>query len=459
MSVASSVPSISEFSPRSVKWQLPVMREIRRDYDYTQGMLEILLSGAVGSAKTILIAHILVTHCLLFEGAHAGIGRLTLPALKKTLLDKILKHMGTEVRYRYNKQEGEIHFLDTGSKISLWSWRDLNVQKFRSTEFSMFAVEELTETDAPDFYNEVRMRLGRLTHVKECMLISATNPDDPDSHWVYEDIIKPFEAKKRPDLRVYYSKTKDNIFLPASYISTLEKNLDPMMAQRMLEGLWVSISKGKIYHQYSTEKNFKACEYKVNEKEPIRIHWDFNIGEGKPMSSCLSQYIKDEWHFYDEAVVHTANTNDILDEWADRGIFESKNKFIIHGDCNGKNKDTRSNKSDYSIITEFLQKYTRKDGSRLEFEMLVPLSNPQVRKRHNIVNAYMQNVAGEVRLFVYEKCEMLDKGWRLTKLKKGAEYIEDDSKEYQHVTTAAGYGIMTEYKNAGIIEMDHSKYT
>lgn len=248
-------------------------------------------------------------------------------------------------------------------------------------------------------------------------------------------------------LKVYYSKTRDNKFLPKTYVEGLEKDLDPKMALRMLEGQWVSIGKGKIYHQYSIERNYRESEYTVDLKHPIGIHWDFNIGDGKPMSSCLSQYINDTWHFFDEAVIHTARTQEILDEYEGDGLFENPNKFIIYGDCNGKNKDTRSNRSDYLIIREFLQKYTRKNGSRLDFEFRVPLSNPEVRKRHNTVNAYMLNALKEVRLFVYKKCEMLDKGWRLTKLKKGGDYVEDDTKEHQHVTTAAGYGIMWEFKN------------
>lgn len=195
--IPSSIPLLSQFDPREVPWQFRALLDIRKNYDYSQGLHEVLLSGAVGSAKTILLAHLNVTHCLFNRGAHAGVGRLTLPALKKTLVDVILKHMGDEVRFRYNKNDGEIHFLDTGSKISLWSWKDLNIQKFRSTEFSMFTIEELTETAQGDFYREVKMRLGRISHVKECLLLSATNPDDPDSHWVYNDLILPFEQRKR----------------------------------------------------------------------------------------------------------------------------------------------------------------------------------------------------------------------------------------------------------------------
>lgn len=249
------------------------------------------------------------------------------------------------------------------------------------------------------------------------------------------------------NLHVYYSKTRDNKFLPKSYVETLERDLDPKMALRMLEGQWISIGKGKIYHQYSIERNYRDSDYTINPRLPVRLHWDFNIGDGKPLSCCASQYFNDQWHFFDEAVIHTARTEEVLEELKGKGLFENPGGIIIHGDCNGKNRDTRNNKSDYQIIKEFLQKYVRNDLGPVNFEFQVPLSNPEIRTRHNHVNAYMLNTRNDVRLFVYRKAKMLDQGWRLTKLKKGGTYIEDDSKEYQHVTTAAGYGIVFEFKN------------
>jgi hypothetical protein len=41
---------------------------------------------------------------------------------------------------------------------------------------------------------------------------------------------------------------------------------------------------------------------------------------------------------------------------------------------------------------------------------------------------------------------------KLTSLKKGADYIEDDSKEYQHVTTSIGYRVVYTSQNKVIIK-------
>jgi hypothetical protein len=96
---------------------------------------------------------------------------------------------------------------------------------------------------------------------------------------------------------------------------------------------------------------------------------------------------------------------------------------------------TRSIKSDYDIIEGFLSKYSK----TLNFEMRVPRSNPPLRRRHNLVNAYFSNENNQVRLLVYDK--WVDKGFRLTAFKKGSGLIEDDNLPEQHVTTAIGYMI------------------
>jgi hypothetical protein len=233
--------------------------------------------------------------------------------------------------------------------------------------------------------------------------------------------------------------------LPKGYISELERNLDPKMALRMLEGQWLPINREVIYYGYSKEAggNYRAESYVVDPQLPVEISFDFNIGHGKPMSACLYQYSKDQFHFFADAVVHGADTADIMEEIASRGHLEHNTRYFIHGDASGKHRDTRSKRSDYDIIDQYLSKYVTRDGRKLMYQMQVPLANPPVRTRHNTVNSYLKNAKGQVRLFVYEGADVLDEGFRLTKLKPGGQYIEDDKPYYQHVTTAAGYGVLS----------------
>lgn len=433
-----STPSLNEFVP--LPSQLRIIKEVRKRFDYTRGVHEVLLSGSVGSSKSLLLAHLAVTHCFLNPNAHVGFGRLTLPSLKDTLMDITLKHIDGVIDYEYNSVKATIR-LPGGSKITGHSWADKNYKKFRSQEFSAFFVEELTENKTEDFYKEMILRVGRLKHINEKLVVCATNPDSPE-HWAYKRFIEnPSDTR-----RTYYSKTLDNPYLPDSYISQIEETVDAKLARRMLYGEWIELNKEVIYYAYNKEHHFRNFSYPINANFPVHISFDFNIGYGKPMSAVLFQFIDGEFHFFDEAIVEGSRTEDIMEELYGRGYMDYE--IVINGDASGKHKDTRNKKSDYDIIRNFLDNSKSSKGHYTKYMIDVPLSNPKVRERHNIINGLLHNAKGQRRLFLYDKCKILDEGLRLTKLKDGANYIEDDSRFYQHCTTALGYGCLATLNKA-----------
>ena|SRR3990167_445448 len=446
--LSSSTPSFSDFSPDHIPYQREVI-DLIDNFDYSQGFLEILLSGSVGSAKSILAAHLGIRHCLENPGARLMLGRKALPDLKDTIFKKVLEHLeGTVMENGEPFREG-VHYKPihniamikffNGSEVISRSWVDNKFKKLRSLELSAAIIEELTENEDEHMpaYVETTMRLGRLPHIKENWIISPTNPDSP-GHWAY----KRFMVQKKPRRRVFYSVTTDNPFLPKQYVEGLLQDLDPKLAQRMIYGKWIEIADENVYHQYSSEFNFINKPYEINLNHPIGVTFDFNIGLNKPLSSAVTQYIQreDTFHIHGEVVIDGLRTLQNLETLADRGYLDHPVKYQIFGDASGRHKDTRNNKSDYDVIKQFFASYIQKSGKPIDYEMCVPVSNPPVRERHNIVNAYCNNALGKRRLFVYQGAPTVDEGLRLTKLKKGA-YIEDDSKRYQHITTAVGYNL------------------
>lgn len=452
----SSTPAFCDFDPKAIPYQWQVI-ELLANFDYKQhGVPEILLSGAVGSAKSSLMAHAGLGHVLDNPGAHLGLCRLSMPDLRSTILSAVLEHLSTDPHYvegedwEHNKTKGSIEFWN-GSLISSTSWHDKKFKRFRSKAFSAVLVEELSENDDQykEFYGEMKLRVGRLPHIEESWIMSATNPDSP-SHWVYKYFMEQLSVNRM----VFYSKTRDNPFLPKTYIEKLERELDPRTKRRMLDGEWLELTQDVIYYAYSPENNFKRQKYQINPYHPIYISHDFNIGLGKPMSACLFQFIDDTFHIFAEVILDSSRTLDVYDELAGRGLFDIFSvdpitkiaqplpQFYITGDRNGSNQDTRYNKSDYELIRDFLSNFQRKDGRKLQFQISVPKQNPALRSRHNRTNAYCQSSDGRFRLFVYIDAPTVNEGMRLTALKKGGNYIEDDSKRFQHVSTAVGYGIM-----------------
>ncbi len=441
MEILKSTPNIEEFRP--LPQQLEIIKDVRKNFDYSKGTHELLLSGSVGSAKSLTLAHLAVTHALMYPKARVGLGRLALPQLKATLCNKIQEHLfESGIPYKYHESTGNFELTGNGSELRAVSWADGNLAKLGSLEFSAFVIEELTETKTSRPYDVILQRVNRLPHIREPFVASATNPDAP-SHWVYKKLV----ANDSDKVKVYYSNTFDNPYLPASYIESLKERLDERMARRMLYGEWLEVYTEVVYFSYTSE-NFVKSEYKVDTKYPIRLSWDFNIGQGKPLSLVLMQYIteKDQWHIFDEVIVDGQRTLDSLEEAAARGLLDFPTRYIIHGDASGKNNDTRSFGSDYTIIEKFLDNYQNNRGQKIIYTRDIPSKNPPIRERHNAMNSYIKNANGEKKLFVYKKAPTCDEGLRLTKLKSRGQFLEDDKDRYQHCTTAIGYAVMVEHR-------------
>lgn len=444
MSEISSVPTFSEFSPDHIPYQRQVI-DLIDSFDYSSGLLEILLSGSVGSAKSLIAAHCMVYHCLKYSGAKGLLGRKALPDLKETIFSTICEHIQGSM-YVGGKEfiEGRDYKIQTNT-ASIWfknrsriisrSWSDKKYKKLRSLALSAAIVEELTENDDQDkeAYIELTQRMGRIPHIPETWIMAPTNPDGPE-HWVYDRFI----AKKRSRRKVFYSVTTDNPFLPKYYADSLKEDLDPKIAQRMIYGKWISITDEVVYHAYSSEHNFIDKEYQPDPSSPIYVGFDFNIGLNKPLSSVVMQVVDGIVHIFGETVIEGLRTLQNCEAMAEKGLLDHPVKYYVCGDASGKARDTRSNRSDYDLIKGFFANYSQRRGSLIDYTMKVPAANPPVRDRHNLVNAMCLNANGDRRLFVYKGAPTADKALRLTKLKKGS-YIEDDSKPYQHIGTAIGY--------------------
>lgn len=465
--VLPSQPTFCSFQP-VIPYQRQVC-DLVRDWDYATGNLEILLSGSFGSAKSTLMAHLGVRHVVENAGARLCLARRALPDLKRTIWREVLDHIAEDFKEGRSKRDfkrGADYFINrstmtitfrNGSEIICASWADGRYKRFRSLKLSMLIFEEIVENETPDeeAFKQLKARLRRLPHVSENLLIAATNPDSP-SHWVHKYFIDPQAAHTadpqlrdgpemvrgtyggcHPTRRVFYSNTRENPFLDPTYVTQLERDLPPREADRYIRGLWVEISTERIYYEYVSAVQYKATiAYVLNPRLPIHLTFDFNIGDGKPMSCAMFQFVDGAFHVFAEAVIEGARTADLMEDLGGRGLLVKDHKYVINGDAAGKHRDTRSSRSDYDIIMQDLR------NRGINFEYNVPLANPPIRTRHNRVNAFCKNDNGEVRLFIYKGCKVCDEGMRLTALKKGAGYVEDDSKAFQHVTTAIGYGIV-----------------
>jgi len=463
-----STPSFYDFNPKYIPWQYRLVYDVENTFNYKEGSQYVMLSGSVGSAKSIMLAFLIIRHCIKYPGARVCIGRKALPDIKDTIFKKVkemLYDSFVEKTDFFPRDESAYIRFKNGSEVISRSWHDRKFKKFRSLELSMLVFEELTENDKRDweFWDEAIARVERLPHVPEHLVIAATNPDDP-GHPAYKFFIQgskkknEYYATKKDDdgvenIHVYYSLTEQNPFLSKSYIRNLRKRYDAKMVQRMLMGQWIYISTDVIYYSYDPEAH-EVEGLEINKRLPLRFTFDFNIAKGKLMSSCMFQFSRKarndtpltrRFRFFDEVGVEGARTEDALEEWAGKGWFDLPHNpdIIIHGDATGKSGSSKSKLSDYEIIEKFLANYRRKDGQHLNYEIDVPANgqNPPLRDRHNIANGQLRNADKEIAVAIHPRCELVKEGFLNTKLKENSGYIEDQTTAGQDMSTVATYGI------------------
>ncbi|MCB2186730.1 MAG: terminase family protein [Deltaproteobacteria bacterium] len=270
-------------------------------------------------------------------------------------------------------------------------------------------------------------------------VLLTTTLDEPGS-WLHQMFVENFDPAL---MDVFYATTYDNqANLPPGYIEGLQAAYPRQLFQRMVLAKWVALGGESIYYNFARAAHVREDA----EFEPQRdLLWalDFNIGRGKPMSSCLAQIrpgrdaagrVRPELVVFDEIILETADTGQAVTEFQARPwLRELAGRVRIYGDASGHARDTRSRVTDYAIL--------REAGFP---DQRVPARNPPLRDRHNAVNALLKNAAGDVRLSVHPRCRVLIQGLESVRLKQGADYLEEETFA-QHVTTALGYLICREF--------------
>jgi phage terminase large subunit len=450
--VRDSLP-LEEFSPINVPFQYKVVYDIKKKFDYSKGTHTVFLTGAYGSGKSVLAAHLIILHCLENKRAKVGIGRISFRSVRESILQEVLDHMPSDfiegVHYRYNKSIGQITFFN-GSTITCYYWSDKKWTRFRSLRFSMFVIDEANENETNHIYKAVFTRIGRMKEVKEKLFILITNPDEPE-HWLNTDIIlkagyingiKTNYQDRQELFHVYKSKTGENKNLPPDYYTNLLSTMSPREVERYLNAEWISLKGSGAFMCYS-DNNLLKENKKVDLSLPLIIACDFNMTE-KPMSWVLCQYNPTEDTFYaiDEMVAQNTTTEMAMAEIERKGWLSYDTHYKITGDATGW-ASTRGGilGSDYAIMEDYLKRYKQqKKDITFKIEVARGSANPSVEQRVNLANAYCQNATGKIRVKVNPQCMTLNKGFKLTKWKKDIQVL-DDRNTWQHVVDAFTYAI------------------
>lgn len=139
-------------------------------------------------------------------------------------------------------------------------------------------------------------------------------------------------------------------------------------------------------------------------------------------------------YFLDEIVLENAVSRQSAQEFVERFKNHKNKKVYIYGDPAGRAGEKHGHKSDYDELEEVLRLHGWK------FERRVKHKHPAIKDRQNAVRALIRTAEGVVRLFVNpDKAVYCHKGLATVQLKSGSSFQEDQTNQYQHITTAIGY--------------------
>jgi hypothetical protein len=333
-------------------------------------------------------------------------------------------------------------------------------KRYKGFKFGWICIEEVTELESPEPIGFLlpRCRCGDfgsglcLARHRHQMYLHGNPPDPRQPHWI-RDWTKRMCQEERarravgePPFFMYLrSSTYDNVQnVGYDYVRRLKQGLDPETAEAMIDGSLTQVSSNTTYSRWDRSRNVLKMEY--DPTRPIHVSMDFNV---MPAASILGhelfeEEVPDKFRGSDGTYVGTwgefANFSNmtavqhayaLLNGDRDRGghwpkefkgLRNHQGHIFMYGDSTGHMRRAESEglRSAWEQVNDVLMPIL---GRRYHFD--VPKANPTQYDSITLLNAKMQNDAGEVTYFVAPWCTELIADYEQTVPKEdGSEWID-----------------------------------
>ena len=254
--------------------------------------------------------------------------------------------------------------------------------------------------------------------------------------FTYEQFVR--QVRTNPELAslsgLIQGSTYDNeANLPADYIDSLRRSYPPALIDAYINGQFVNLQTGTVYHAYNRKLN--GCSDTIQDGEILHIGLDFNVGK---MAGIVHVKRNGLPRAVDE-IVNGYDTPDMIRKIKERfwnyegGKYASTRQIFIYPDASGgSRKSVNASETDIALL------------KAAGFSVKAPAANPPVKDRINAMNGMFCNAEGERRYLVnadmcptYADC-LEQQAW-------AANGEPDKSTGHDHHVDAGGYYIYSEY--------------
>ncbi|EQC1055103.1 terminase large subunit domain-containing protein [Providencia rettgeri] len=283
------------------------------------------------------------------------------------------------VRYKYNKSENIIYTATSG--IGDFVLRTLDnparIVGYESYRSHIDEIDTLKEQHASAVWVKVIARNRQRPNGVPDPFNRVSVYTTPEG---FRFVYKTWKRDPKPGYEMVQASTYSNPFLPPDYADSLKESYPPQLIEAYLNGDFVNLTSGTVYHCYDRKLNNSLESVKGD--EPIFVGMDFNVGK---MSAIVHVDRNGFPHAVDE-VTDGYDTPDVI-----KTLFSRypENKIHVYPDASGNSrKSVNASETDIALL--------RKAG----FTVHVNGTNPSVKDRVNSMNAMFLNAEGERRYFV-----------------------------------------------------------
>ena len=285
------------------------------------------------------------------------------------------------LRVRIAEANKEVSFYSgrqyRGTTICRSMEKPASIVGFKIARASVDEVDTLPETKAEQAWRKIIARLRMKFDGRNGADI-ATTPEG--FRWTWRTFVKA--VRDKPELAELYgmvqASTYDNeLNLPPDYISNLRASYPPQLIDAYLDGKFVNLTSGTVYHAYDRVKN--ASRETMQDGEPVFVGMDFNVGK---MAAVINVKRDGLPHAVGE-VVNGYDTPDMIRILKDR---LGDRQVRVYPDASGASrKSVNASTSDIHQL------------KAAGFIVSAPNANGPVKDRVNAMNAMFCNAVGERR--------------------------------------------------------------
>ncbi len=200
-------------------------------------------------------------------------------------------------------------------------------------------------------------------------------------------------------------------------IEQAKKDLDSRSFRQEYEASFETYA-GVVYYNFDRQQNVRAIQQ--DQDAVIHVGLDFNID---PMSACLCYIKNDIAYFFDEIVIYSSNTDELITELLQR---YPNRKIIVYPDPAARQRRTSAGgRTDLTLL--------QNSGLSVKCRGTHAL----VRDRINSVNSRLSNNNGKRYIYIDPSCKNLINSLMKQTYKEGTNQPEKNG--FDHMTDAMGY--------------------